>query len=309
MESIDEYLSFYNTDFDIKPEDVLENGELSEKGKWKLDYLLKLNPLIEEFEKEEAKKLSLYDQKLDNNYQTTETECQEKFKTILANNNKKEDFKTEEQFEQYGLDINLSTKDGKKLLSDLLSIRVPVIRNVYLSFITQEDIENVRQFLLNSFPNCIDTLVLNFSGRPKSQDDLIELGKFIDLLVDISDLVENEIQIWNFSITADDLNKLVVNFCHCKKLWICWSLFKFGKDSLNFMAANQPCTSEVSFEGCGDEILNNWGENTDTLNEIMRAFKNSDIREKITQVQFDDCNIDDDKIEKIMNDNKIAFNK
>ena len=75
------------------------------------------------------------------------------------------------------------------------------------------------------------------------------------------------------------------------------------------MMSDEPKISEINFEGWGDEVLNDWGKNSDSLSKIMKAFKNSDIKDQIKQVLFDDCNLDEPKIEEIMNENGISYNK
>ena len=104
------------------------------------------------------------------------------------------------------------------------------------------------------------------------------------------------------------MNKLVVHFAHVKTFSIQWCLFDFDNQKLSFELANNPKIEEISFEGCGDKLLNNWEENLDSLKDIMRAFKNSDVRSCIKRVNLDDCgDIDEDKIEKIMEMNQITY--
>ena len=74
------------------------------------------------------------------------------------------------------------------------------------------------------------------------------------------------------------------------------------------MMADEPMLREIDFEGWGDIVLNNWGENTDSLEAIIKAFKNSDISEKIKYVYCDNCNIEPWKLKEIWNKNKIVCN-
>ena len=200
MESLEEYISPFTGDFAEVPEDYDENGEMNEQGKKKLEKLKKIIEIMQEYEKVDSRKLEIYKKKLEDHYDLTENEWQEKLKTILADHKREEDFKTEDQFDSFTLNINFQKEDHKKMFSDLLTTRVPKIHTLYLAYISKDDIENLKTFLVKSFPHRLETLVFNFSGHPKSKDDLLDLEPFIDLLVDISALVDSEIQIWNCSI-------------------------------------------------------------------------------------------------------------
>ena len=300
----------FNFNFAVAPEDTDSNGELTEEGKIKLDKILRLIEKMKEQEIIEKNKLALCKTRLEQHYDYTEGEWQQRLKELITKFGRREDFKHEDQFDKFTLSINFSKEVDWKLFKVLLLTRVPKIHSLFLSFINKDSIEDIRKFMDCSFPHRINWLALNFSGRPKGKDDLLDLGELIKSLVDISDLVIEEIQIWNCLITADALNTLVVNFCHVKKLWICWSLFNFNKkDTLDFSLSDKPNIEEISFEGWGDSILNDWEENLDQLDQIMKAFKLSEIKNTIKQVLLDDCNIEESTISEIMNKNEITYNK
>ena len=311
MEALEEYLSPFTTELQEAPEDSDEAGSLTEQGKAKLQKVLQLIKIFQNYESVDRQLLEGYQRRQLDKFDLTEPEAQEKFKTILNNNGIDEEFKTESQYEEYPLNINLSKDEGKKLLEDLLTIRIPKVQRITIGYITKDSVESVRKLLDKSFPHRIGWLCFNFSGRPKSQDDLLDLSLFIDLLIEIGPLVSTEIEIWNCKVSADSLNKLVVHFSHVKKFWIHWSLFTFGDDTkLDFKLADSPNIEELSFEGCGDALLNNWGENLTKLRTIMEGFKNSDVKDKIKKVNLEDCgDIDDAKVEEIMNENGIKFNE
>ena len=178
-------------------------------------------------------------------------------------------------------------------MDELSKRRTPAVHTLSLGYIGNDYIEQVLNFLEKGFPNKLEALIFNFAGRPESEKDLLDLSLFIDHLVDKSLLIVNEIQIWNWLISSEVLNKLVVHFSHVKKLWICWSKFSFKPSELSFEMAYEPKIEEISFEGWGNEALNNWKENQDSLEAIIRAFSKSDIKQSISQVLFDDCEMDE----------------
>ena len=75
------------------------------------------------------------------------------------------------------------------------------------------------------------------------------------------------------------------------------------------MMAYDPQLKEISFEGCGDEVLTNWGECTNSFKAIMKGFMNSAIRDKIRLIHCDYCNIEDSELDKIMIESKISCYK
>ena len=127
----------------------------------------------------------------------TEQESQTKFSEILAKHEINEKFESDTQYEQYPLNLDLSKKEDLGLMKDLLTIRLPKIQKLEIGYLHQDVLDDVRNLLDASFPNRLESLVFNFSGRPKSKDDLIDLSYFIDLLIEIGSLVSNEIKIWN----------------------------------------------------------------------------------------------------------------
>lgn len=266
--------------------------------------------MMKQFEVVEKRKLHMCKKRLEQHYDFTEPEWQKHIIEIMTQYGKQREFKGDDQFQKFTLNVNFKKDTDREFFKALLSARVPKIHSIFLSYIDDNSIGDIINFFSNSFPHRIDSLVLNFSGRPESKDTLLNLGLLINSLIEVSDLIIEEIQIWNCKITAKVLSDLVVNFCHVKKLWICWSLFNLdGQDDLDFALADEPKIEEISFEGCGDAVLNNWGEKPEQLNQIMRAFSHSDIKDSIRQVLLDDWDIDDSQIDQIMSANGITYNR
>ena len=211
-----DYISPFTGDFAEVPEDYDENGELNEQGKKKLEKLTKLIKIMQDYEKVDSRKWKLYKKKLEEQEVLKDDKWQENLKIILAEHKRGICIKDEDEFKSFTLAINLNEKSSSELFTDLLEIRIPQIHAIELAYISENDIENVKIFLEKSFPNRLDTLIFNFSEQPKGKESLLNLEHFIDYLVDISLLVNDEIKIWNCSITAEVLNKLVVHFCHLK---------------------------------------------------------------------------------------------
>ena len=279
-------------------------GELTEKGIKKMNTLRYLFKLFEDRNRLSENLLSKLKTRLDETYDSPESKCQEKLKVLMnIYQNKGDEINDEDQFSRFTLRMDMSKSKDRDMLIELSKGRTPAVNSLSLGYIGNDYIEEVLNFITNGFPNKVEALIFNFSGRPKSDKDLLDLSLFIDQLVDKSYLITQELQIWNWVINEDTLNKLMTHFCHLKKLWICWSKFKFeiSTKKLLFIMAYEPKLEEISFEGWGDPVINDWEKSTDDLEAILKAIWNSDIKPHINQMLFDDWNLDDSFINEIMN--------
>ena len=212
-------------------------------------------------------------------------------------------FSIEEQdLWNYFLKLNLRDNNDFKLFSELILRRLPFINTISLGFIDKEMLNEVKNFLEKSFPRRLNCLELNLSKRPKDISDLLDLFDFVNILVNISSLITNELRIYNCNISAKDMNKLLTYFSHCKKLSFCWSKFDLNdsKEQLDFSMVREPKLEKINFEGCGDPILNDWRNKPEDLVKILKAFKKSHLKNTIRKFNFDECNLEDDQVSEIL---------
>ena len=238
--------------------------------------------------------------RLNQNNEISEARIYEAFNKILMKYRKI--YLREIFIEDYVLKINLSDNNDFEMFKELNDNRYPILKCISLGFINRTKFYEVRKFLKKSFPNSLNCLELNCSKRPTEVWDLADLSDYIDFLVNVSDLIDDEIRVYNFTISAATLSKLIVRFCHWNKISICWSKFDFSdsNEKLDFWMSEEPELQKVNFEGWGDPVLNDWKNNPESLIKILNAFKRSDIRDSIKKFSFDEWNLEDTQIADIL---------
>mmetsp|Transcript_21026 Transcript_21026/g.24241 ORF Transcript_21026/g.24241 Transcript_21026/m.24241 type:complete len:267 (-) Transcript_21026:29-829(-) len=246
--------------------------------------------------------------RLEDTYNLPESKCQEVLSALLKKY-KGEEIKEFEKFDLFTFRIDFNKEKDMIMFEELGESRVPTVHSLFLSHIKPESYSKVSAFFKHNFPNKLNALIFNFSSRPNDESDLVDLSKFIEEIIFKSVLIVEEIQIWNCKITAADLNLLVTYFAHCKKFHIYWSKFDFSdeKTPLDFRMAFEPAIEEVSFEGCGAAVLNDWANDDSSLHQIMKAFERSEIKSHIKQVILEDCDLEEDRIREIMETHDIKY--
>ena len=183
MEYCGKFIPPYAMSFEKEPEDIDRNGELTEQGERKTEQINKLLEKMKRFDEVSLRKFEICKKIHQDYFSLGETECQDNLKSLLIKHKREVSFSQEDQFKKFSLMIDLSEKASNDLLADLLLMRIPNIYSLEISHISKKDIDNVKIFLEKSFPHSLNTLIFNFADQPKWKKDLLDLDKFIDLLV------------------------------------------------------------------------------------------------------------------------------